>query len=69
MCLETVREVVLAGRSTLVEAPWEIASTRKFESTEKNRDNKKSKGGDHRRSSNAHQKKANSLDQRVIDPI
>ena len=58
MRLETAREVVHARRSTLVEVPHEIAPTRKFMSVEKNGDSKKCKGRDHRRSLDAHLKKA-----------
>ena len=39
MRLETSKEVVHAGRSTLVEAPHEIAPTGKFMFAEKNGDN------------------------------
>ena len=62
MHLETAREVVLIERSTPAEASHEIAPTRKFQSTQKDGDNKKHKNGDHRRSLDAHQKKAKSPD-------
>ena len=69
MCLETAREVVHVGRSTPIEAPHEIVLVGKSTSTEKNEDNKKRKGEDHRRSPDAHQKKAKSSDQRVSRPL
>ena len=65
---ETTREVVHAGRSTPIEAPHEITPAGKFMSTEKNGDSKKCKSGDHRRSLDAYQKEAKSLDQRVPRP-
>ena len=68
MHLEIAREAVHAGRSTPVEVLHETAPTRKFVSTEKNGDSKKCKSGDHRRSPDAHQKKAKSPDQRVPRP-
>ena len=68
MRLETAREAIHAGRSTLVEAPHEIAPVGKSTSTEKNGDNKKGKSGDRRRSPDAHQKKAKILNQRVPRP-
>ena len=46
MPLETTREVVHAGRSTLEEAPRDIAPIGKFKSADKNGDNKKHKSGD-----------------------
>ena len=68
MRLETAREVVHTGRSTPVEAPHEATPTGKFLSTEKNGDSKKHKSGDCRQSSNAHQKKTKSHDQRIPRP-
>ena len=68
MRLETAREVVHAGRSTLEKAQREVALSGKFEPTEKNGDNKKRKNRDRRRSPDAHQKKAKSSDQRVTRP-
>ena len=68
MHLETAREVVHSERSTLVETPCETAPAGKSTSTEKNGDNKKRKGGERRRSPDAHQKNAKSLDQRVLRP-
>ena len=62
MRLENAKEVVQAGRSTLAGAPREVAPVGKFESVEKNGDNKKHKSGDRRRSPDAHQKKAKSPD-------
>ena len=50
MCLEISREAVQAERSTLAGAQHEIAPSGKFESAEKNGDNKKSKSEEHRRS-------------------
>ena len=44
--LETAREAVHVGRSTLVEALHKIAPAGKFTFIEKNGDNKKRKGGD-----------------------
>ena len=66
MRLETAREVVLVWRSTPVKASQEIAPTRKTQFSENNRDNKKRKNGDCRRSPDAHQKKAKSPDQSFI---
>ena len=57
MHLETTREAVYARRSTSVEALYEIMPAGKSTSIEKNGDNKKRKGGDHRRSPDAYQKK------------
>ena len=54
MRLETAREAVQAGRSTLAKAQREVAPPGKFESTEKNGDSKKRKSGDRRRSPNTH---------------
>ena len=68
MRLETTREAVHTRRLTLVEALHEIAPAGKSKSIEKNGDNKKRKGGDCRRSPDAHQKKAKSLDQRFSRP-
>ena len=68
MRLETTREAVLAGRSTLAEVSREIVPTRKSQSTNKDKDNKKRKNGDRQRSPDAHQKKAKSPDQRVTRP-
>ena len=68
MHLETARKAVLAGRLTPVEVSQEIAPTRKSQSADKGGDNKKSKNGNRRRSPDAHQKKAKSLDQRVTRP-
>ena len=69
MHLETAREAVHTRRLTPVEASHEIALAGKSTSTEKNRDNKKQKSGDRRRSLDAHQKKAKSPDQRVPRPL
>ena len=46
MRLDITREAVQAGRLTPAEAQREVAPSRKFESTEKNGDNKKRKSGD-----------------------
>ena len=54
MRLETAREAVHADKSTPIEIPREVAPTGKFESAEKNGDNKKRKSGDHRLSLDAH---------------
>ena len=48
MRLEIAREVVHAGRSTSIKAPYKIVPTEKFMCAEKNRDNKKRKRGDRR---------------------
>ena len=68
MCLETTSEAIHAERSTSIEAPHRAAPTGKFVSTEKNEENKKRKGRDHRRSPDAHQKKAKNPDQKVSIP-
>ena len=68
MRLETTREVVHAGRSAPIETLREVAQTRKSTFVEKNRDSKKHKSGDHRRSPDVHQKKAKSPNQRVPRP-
>ena len=46
MRLETAKEAIHTGRSTLVEAPRETAPIGKSTFTKKNEDNKKRKGGD-----------------------
>ena len=62
MRLEIAREAVQAGRSIPAEAQREVMPPGKFESTEKNEDNKKRKSGNRRRSPDAHQKKTKSPD-------
>ena len=69
MRLETAREVALTKRSTLAKASREIAPTRKTQSAENNRDNKKRKNGDRRRSPDAHQKKQRARIRGSSDPL
>ena len=68
MRLETAQEVVLTGRFISAEAQREDAQEGKSVTTEKKKDNKKRKSGDHRRFLDAHKKKAKSPDQRVPRP-
>ena len=68
MRLETTREAVQAEKSTPAGAQRETSPTGKFESAEKNGDNKKRKSGDHRRFLDAHLKNVKSPDQWVTRP-
>ena len=62
MRLETAREVVLVGTSTPAEASREIVSARNTQSAKIKKTTRSA------RTENAHQKKAKSLDQKVIRP-
>ena len=63
------REAVNTRKPAPKETPPETAPTRKSTLTEKGKENKKHKNEDHRRSLEANNKKAKSLDQRVPRPL